>query len=398
MDQDELAFWRAKVTKLESSLHAALDENATYQRKLRESVEQRADLEANHSALQVEFETFKATIRATMTPNQRLQLDMERLAEKLIDETERRSELEYSKQLVEAELEDLSRNLFEEANKMVADERIKVDHLRQELSNLQQTHRQTLQLLSTYKEQCTDLKLRVVELGEQEALGRRISGSNSINTTPVARTPSTTSTQFRDSLISKSSSDTVAPTTLAFSPEDFRFLEFKEFLDAPASMGPHLNAKYMKRAMVEEVDPTLRFDSTGFFFYKRLLAAVQQATVNIHQSRPSQQTTWRNGFGIKQVEPPKCALCTAHNPTYQFTLQEGDPRNPAVHFFTYHRHSRSGLIKGSPQKLYLGSLNTQLMLFLSRTGAHNNDPINEPSPDSPLPLSLPYYLHVPSAC
>ncbi|KAJ9060884.1 hypothetical protein DSO57_1026201 [Entomophthora muscae] len=391
-DQDELAFWRAKVVKLETRLQTTLDEKMSYERKLRDSVEQRADLEANHTALQMEFEKFKATVRETMTPNMRLQRDMERLAEKLIDEAELRSELEYSKQLVEAELEDLTRNLFEEANRMVAEERIKTAQLRQELETLKLTHKQTLFLLSSYKEQSIELKLQVKELGDQEP-PIRVRRSGSLSTLNTPSSLSTTSSPFRDSGLSRSSTETASPTSLSFSPEDFRFVEFKDFLDAPANLGSHLNSRFMKRSMAEEVEPTIKFEASGFFFGKRLLTAVQNGTVNIYLTCKPRSTSWRSTLGLnsKQAENPQCSLCTSPHPTYQFTLQEGDTPKPAcphcrlrlvsaVQFFTYHRHSRTGLIKGSPQKLYLGSLNTKLMMFLARSGAHTNELDSDQTP------------------
>ncbi|OAD67211.1 hypothetical protein PHYBLDRAFT_118650, partial [Phycomyces blakesleeanus NRRL 1555(-)] len=52
-----------------------------------------------------------------------LQSDMELLNDKYVDEIERVAEIQHSKDMVESELEDLSRRLFEEANGMVANEK-----------------------------------------------------------------------------------------------------------------------------------------------------------------------------------------------------------------------------------------------------------------------------------
>ncbi|CAO3623765.1 unnamed protein product [Cunninghamella blakesleeana] len=54
-----------------------------------------------------------------------LKNDMELLNEKYVDEIERVAEIQHSKDMVENELEDLSRRLFEEANGMVANEKEK---------------------------------------------------------------------------------------------------------------------------------------------------------------------------------------------------------------------------------------------------------------------------------
>ena len=50
------------------------------------------------------------------------QRDMEILGEKLTDAIEQRAELQHSKEVVQDELEELTRSLFEEANSMVANE------------------------------------------------------------------------------------------------------------------------------------------------------------------------------------------------------------------------------------------------------------------------------------
>ncbi|KAI0243504.1 hypothetical protein L0F63_006098, partial [Massospora cicadina] len=162
----EIAFKRIK--SLEEELRNVKAEKATYADNLKESTELRADLECSFNKLQVEFEQYKATTAASLIDkNEALQLDMERLAEKLLDETERCSELEHAKQVLEAELEDLSQKLFEEANRMVSDERKISREWELKYEKLQSKFKDLKVLLDLEKEQSSELKGRLEELIEE---------------------------------------------------------------------------------------------------------------------------------------------------------------------------------------------------------------------------------------
>lgn len=444
---DEEQLLLSKLDVLENRVQSLLTENEILEKKLRDSVEIRADLETNFNALQMEFEIFKNTVRETMTPNERLQKDMERLAEKLIDEAERRSEIEHSKQLVEAELEDLTKNLFEEANRMVAVERETTSLLQAEYDNLKAQNNETLALLSQYKEQCAELKSRLFEATmdsntipeypyslnrstEPPSLSRsstfRLRRTGSFSTLATSsgclNRSSIHDASFRDSCLSRYSGETTVSNlpTLSFSPKDYRFLEFLEFIEASPSQGTYLASKFAKRAITEEIENTLKFESskTGFFFNKKLMSAVQQGTLNIYQSKdaiennfgePAKFThsststsigSWKSTLGLASTSLPKvepvapvapvvCTLCDCalelNSYPYIYTLHSGDTESKlscglcrsrlvsTTHFFTLLRHIRAGLVKGTPQKLYLSALQAKLQLFMSRSGAQCDD-------------------------
>lgn len=99
---------------------------------------------------------------------QTLQNDMELLNDKYVDEIERVAEIQHSKDMVESELEDLSRRLFEEANGMVANEKREKYNLEVAQKHLENQLQETRDRLGAEQMQLKELRKRMEDMMEVE--------------------------------------------------------------------------------------------------------------------------------------------------------------------------------------------------------------------------------------
>ncbi|KAJ1994506.1 hypothetical protein H4R33_000212 [Dimargaris cristalligena] len=218
-----------KCTEQEFELQKLSTDNETLSQKLSEAVDDRADHEKTASASQVELDAAHAKIKELQDTldsiNQKrvvdttqLQTDMQRLAEKLIDETEKRGEVEHAKLLVEHELEDLSRCLFEEANKMVKDERSRSVQWEKRHAISARKVTELTQLVDFEREQCNELKIRLeeaIEDKEREVKLRRALQMDYEQSHPHASRTGITSPE---SSSGDNGEDPLADLSLLFSP------------------------------------------------------------------------------------------------------------------------------------------------------------------------------------
>ncbi|CAO3589582.1 unnamed protein product [Absidia cylindrospora] len=97
-----------------------------------------------------------------------LQTDMEMLNEKYVDEIERVAEIQHSRDMVENELEDLSRRLFEEANGMVANEKREKYNLEIAQKHLENQLKETRDRLAAEQMQLQELRLKMEAMQDFE--------------------------------------------------------------------------------------------------------------------------------------------------------------------------------------------------------------------------------------
>ncbi|KAI8339222.1 GDP/GTP exchange factor Sec2p-domain-containing protein [Chlamydoabsidia padenii] len=109
-----------------------------------------------------------------------LQSDMEMLNDKYVDEIERVAEIQHSKDMVENELEDLSRRLFEEANGMVANEKREKHNLEVAQKHLENQLKETRDRLAAEQMQLQELRLKMEAMQdfENEHYGNNNSNNN----------------------------------------------------------------------------------------------------------------------------------------------------------------------------------------------------------------------------
>ncbi len=86
-----------------------------------------ANIKSDHAQMQVadykkELDTLSVKVVEKEGEIESVKRDLDVIGEKLVDELERRGELQHAKDALQGELEELTRSLFEEANSMVSKE------------------------------------------------------------------------------------------------------------------------------------------------------------------------------------------------------------------------------------------------------------------------------------
>ncbi|KAF9972846.1 rab guanine nucleotide exchange factor S2 [Actinomortierella ambigua] len=177
-----MPFVKAQMKDLKVQNANLVTENESLSAKLIESTEARTDLDAQLNATQMELQAAQSQIKTlknnqihyeqlmTMISNGQLieKKDVQPVIENLAYESQRRSQIEFSKQKLESELEDLSRTLFEEANRMVIEERQINFIASKRIEALERQLDEVLDLCKSEREQLVELKLRMEKLSEEK--------------------------------------------------------------------------------------------------------------------------------------------------------------------------------------------------------------------------------------
>jgi hypothetical protein len=106
-----------------------LNENATLKAELNKALDKVdiANIKNDHAQMEVrdyekKFEVLNLEVELKEKEIETVKRDLDTIGEKLVDELERRGELQHAKDALQEELEELTRSLFEEANSMVSKE------------------------------------------------------------------------------------------------------------------------------------------------------------------------------------------------------------------------------------------------------------------------------------
>ncbi|ORX95082.1 hypothetical protein K493DRAFT_301669 [Basidiobolus meristosporus CBS 931.73] len=411
---EDPAYSNARIGELEFQIQKLQSDNENLVSNLQSTTQQKAELEFELAKIQIDLRTSKEIsedLRSTLAkvnssnPTQ-LQLDMQSLAEKLIAQTAIRGEIEHAKLQIETELEDLSARLFEEANKMVMDEkRLRVDAERKHaIAERQLTEVQ--ELVNSQKEELEDLKSRLEQTaGEKDKesaerikmakerdelelalMDGSVTGSprssyrQSKNGSNRLSLSSIRSDSAYDS--SHSECDDIGDFELTFHLSDFRFDEFKEFIEAPKNLKTMFVSKFMRRSIAEDVDPAMRFESCnvrGWFQQRKLTTATQSGTLIIETISPTPC--------VSSVHKNSCNLCLHQIRTplvYRIRYDDFDCEPKEIcafcrerlfsvcEFYTFIRLVHGGIIKGSLQRLYMEVARLRLKMFLGRIGSNVN--------------------------
>ena len=187
--------------------------------------------------------------------------DLETLGEKLIDEIEKRAELQHSKDTVQDELEELTKSLFEEANSMVANEARR----RHEYQEREQSIHQELQAtkLDLQQEQALVAELRARLESAEEQNERCIQVMQKYN------------------IHHKDYSHSISRKTLAEPPIDalidaVLYSQFDAFLKAvvKTKMAKLHSLTFMRNCLDDDVIPCLRFGGNPRTSSKKLVDAI----------------------------------------------------------------------------------------------------------------------------
>lgn len=177
-----IPFVRAQIDELTAQNSNLVAENDTLSNKLVESTEGRMDLDQQLNVTQMELQAVQSELE-TLRENQKHyeqllsmissgqlieRKDVEPMIENLVYESQRRSQIETSKMKMESELEDLSRSLFEEANRMVNEERQATYLAGKKIEGLERRLDEVLDLCKSERDQLVELKARMTKLSEEK--------------------------------------------------------------------------------------------------------------------------------------------------------------------------------------------------------------------------------------
>ncbi|KAJ3416878.1 RAB3A interacting protein [Chytridiales sp. JEL 0842] len=258
------------------------------ERKMKEALARDEATAKETSRLMVRVEELEVLMDAKAEELARLQRDMQYMGEKVVDEIDKRAELQVSRDALHEELEELTKTLFEEANVLVADEARKrhfhenrEKSLEQDLANLK------LQL------QMEQLQLRELQIKMEESKAkegrRQLQTAKSGDSSKKAPGSPSSSSQLRTNTnqdtplnAAEPSFDTIDPVLLA---------EFEDFLkQAPSvKLNKLINIPFMKNAMEDDIAPCLRFGSSPRTSTRRLVDAIVQNSCFVEEMSNTQR-------------------------------------------------------------------------------------------------------------
>ncbi|CAO3620063.1 unnamed protein product [Mucor hiemalis] len=241
-----------------------LSEKAQHEQEITELTQQlKAELNTRMEQVMTELDTKTNEFQA-------LQSDMELLNDKYVDEIERVAEIQHSKDMVESELEDLSRRLFEEANGMVANEKREKYNLEVAQKHLENQLEETRERLTAEQMQLKELRKRMEDMmGVQENI--------------IPKTPD----HIKDITSLLAERMTLLTNEHKHAEIDALILnEFQEFVKT----GPSVAAKkihsipFMKYCQEEDVEACLRFGPNSRLSARKINDAIVLNTCFIEEA------------------------------------------------------------------------------------------------------------------
>lgn len=199
-------------------------------------------------------DTLSQEIQRKEAEIQVMRTDLDTIGEKLVDELERRAELQHSKDAVQEELEELTRSLFEEANSMVASEARERHRFEEREVSLKKQMEQMKLQLTMEQAQLRELKLRMEQVTLENAQLKK--GQRPV----LAKSPTSGSLP----LTHQHQSNIEALYTAAIDSLDLNELSlFDEFIDtSPNTKLNKLHSiPFLKLCLDEDVAPCLRFSA-----------------------------------------------------------------------------------------------------------------------------------------
>ncbi|KAI9262730.1 hypothetical protein BY458DRAFT_458661 [Sporodiniella umbellata] len=328
---------------------------------------------------------------------QALQSDMELLNEKYVDEIERVAEIQHSKDMVESELEDLSRRLFEEANGMVANEKREKHNLEMAHKHLENQLQETRDRLAAEQMQLKELRKKMEEMAENSC-------SYNAFTKNTKATQDQQTTDVANLLAEKMTAQLANSTTVEI--DSLILEEFKVFVNAGTSIPLKKlhSIPFIKNCQDEDVEACLRFGSNSRLSARKISEAIVLNTCFIEESpvgfaeEQAQRLISENPLKISAAKSLMwerfsnnqitvfngCQACGRSDGTalsYRFRISYFDDwacidrfcrdRLVAVcEFYVLIRNIRQGLYSNrSLQQIYHEVMRLRLQMFYARMGA-----------------------------
>ncbi|RUS13636.1 hypothetical protein BC937DRAFT_95013 [Endogone sp. FLAS-F59071] len=192
--QDIVKSTTSLLASLRQQIQHLTADNDLLNQKFMDSVDQRSELEDNYAVSQMELERVQsenAKLQGVVAKYHGM-LEQGHLVEAthvrgLMDKL---AEERNSKMAIESELEDLSRDLFEEANKMVAAERVAHSTTVKRCSMLERRLKEMDELLASQKEQLTELKTTLEQVSnERDTLEVAVNSVLSLSFDEASKSP-----------------------------------------------------------------------------------------------------------------------------------------------------------------------------------------------------------------
>ncbi|ORZ17971.1 hypothetical protein BCR42DRAFT_412881 [Absidia repens] len=239
-----------------------------------------------------------------------LQGDMETLNDKYVDEIERVAEIQHSKDMVENELEDLSRRLFEEANGMVANEKREKYNLEVAQKHLENQLKETKDRLAAEQMQLQELRLKMEAMQDFEkndrasvisdinsssgmdggnnhsADGANNNGLNGDGQVTDTRGMKDLAGLFADQAAATTAEDQLDNKHLSPELDTMLLTEFADFVKLRASVPLKKlhSIPFMKHCQLEDVDPCLRFGAHSRLSARKINDAIVMNTCFIEEA------------------------------------------------------------------------------------------------------------------
>ncbi|KAG2188933.1 hypothetical protein INT44_004075 [Umbelopsis vinacea] len=399
------------VERLQNDKAQELEEIKHLQQKLKDETESIKSQQKKIEDMTKRIEELEDDLDAKTDAFMALQNDMELLNEKYVDEIERVAEIQHSKDMVENELEDLSRRLFEEANGMVANEKREKYNLEVAQRHLENQLKETRDRLHAEQMQLKELRIKMEEMElksneeekEESDSGEQGKRSSSALSDAGAR-GLTDMTALLNGSSKRQSQNGADLNSTATNIDDLVLGEFQDFIATGRSLPLkklHTNP-FMKNCQAEDVEPCLRFGPNPRLSAKKIIDAIvmnkcfieeapagfadQQANRPIDvQLRITAQKSmmWERFSGNTQGHFKGCQACGRNDGSplpFRFRVAYYDDwacidrycrdRLVAVcEFYVFVRNARQGYYNSrSIHDLYQESIRLRLQMFYARMG------------------------------
>ncbi|KAG0216278.1 RAB3A interacting protein [Mortierella sp. GBA30] len=334
-----------------------------------------------------------------------VQRDLAVLNDKYVDEIEKVAELQHAKEMVESELEELSRTLFEEANGMVASEARARHQLELTRKHLELELKDARERLAAETSQLKELKERMEAMMDAEQPQSKRSSVN-----PSDRGSVDLAQLFGMNKISVPDSVPEEPET-AIAIDGQLMHEFRDFVTQSSTvrLAKIHSLPFMRHCQDEDVEPCLRFGNNPRISarkltegicsntcyieeataeqvkeYERMVLAAQQPPSPARNSMSSKSMLWerlQTQYALYQAPKGGCQTCGrsgALSHRYRIaTLDEWsfidrfcrDRLVAACEFYVFIRNIRAGLYSNrTVEDLYSECLRLRLQMFYARAG------------------------------
>ncbi|KAG0019925.1 rab guanine nucleotide exchange factor S2 [Podila clonocystis] len=339
------------------------------------------------------------------------QRDLAILNDKYVDEIEKVAELQHAKEMVESELEELSRTLFEEANGMVASEARARHQLELTRKHLELELKDAQERLAAETSQLKELKSKMEAMMDASPSSKRSSvDPTKGSSVDLAQLFGLNKISVPEAVAEDDIEGPSTPAT-AIAIDGQLMHEFKEFVaqSSTVRLAKIHSLPFMRHCQDEDIEPCLRFGSaprisarkltegicsnTCFIEettpeqvkeYERMVLAAQQPPSPARNSVSNKSMLWdrlQAQYAIYQAPKGGCQCCGRSGPlTHRYRIATSDDWSfidrfcrdrlvAACEFYIFVRNIRAGLYSTRTiEDLYSESLRLRLQMFYARAG------------------------------